>query len=89
FGIGGFTGHNIKEISNSGANVWVKTMVNVKWVGSFIGYNDGHAYECFYNGTLSHWDPIGFDPNESRSPRKSYILNLLKEEYYKRLFEIE
>ena len=88
FGIGGFTGHNIKEISNSGANVWVKTMVNVKWVGSFIGYNDGHAYECFYNGTLSHWDPIGFYPNESRSPRKSYILNLLQEEYYTRLTEI-
>lgn len=89
FGIGGFTGHNIKEISNSGANVWVKTMVNVKWVGSFIGYNDGHAYECFYNGTLSHWDPVGFDPNEYREPRKSYILNLLQEEYYTMLFEIK
>ncbi len=86
FGIGGFTGHNSKEIRNSGANVRVKTMVNVKWVGSFIGYNDEHAYECFYNTALSHWEPSGFSPNASNIDD---ITGLSQKEYYTRLSEIK
>lgn len=86
FGIGGFTGHNSKEIRNSGANVRVKTMVNVKWVGSFIGYNDEHAYECFYNTALSHWEPSGFSPNVLNIDD---ITGLPQKEFYTRLSEIK
>lgn len=82
FGIGGFTGFNSKQIINSGADVWVKTMVNVKWVGSFIGYNQGSAYECFYNSSVSHWDPVGLFLNDFD---KNGIKDLPNEEYYTRL----
>lgn len=86
FGIGGFTGHNSTQIRNCGANVWVKTMVNVRWVGSFIGYNDEDVYECFYNSTVSNWKPVGYCPNDFN---QNDITDLPKEEYYTRLSEIE
>ena len=85
FGIGGFTGFNSKQIINCGADVWVKTMVNVKWVGSFIGYNQGYAYECFYNSSVSHWDPVGLFLNYFYV---NGISALADEEYYTRLSEI-
>lgn len=86
FGIGGFTGFNSGHISNSGSGVWVKTMVNVKWVGSFIGYSQGDAYECFYNSTVSHWDPYGLS---LRYTYNNDITGLPNKEYYARLAEIE
>jgi len=86
FGIGGFTGFNSGQISNSGNNVWVKTMVNVRGVGSFIGYSQGYAYGCFYNGTVSNWNPYGYCPNESYY---NDITGLPNEEYYTKLSEIE
>jgi len=88
FGIGGFTGFNSGHISNSGSGVWVKAMVNVKWVGSFIGYSqgDGDAYECFYNSTVSHWDPYGLS---LRYTYNNDITGLPNKEYYARLAEIE
>ncbi|WP_313343238.1 hypothetical protein [Sedimentibacter sp.] len=88
FGIGGFTGFNSGHISNSGSGVWVRTMVNVKWVGSFIGYSqgDGDAYECFYNSTVSHWDPYGLS---LRYTYNNDITGLPNKEYYARLAEIE
>ncbi|WP_312832615.1 GLUG motif-containing protein [Sedimentibacter saalensis] len=85
-GIGGFAGHNVwADIRNCGADVWVKTMVDSRCVGSFVGLNEGDIYECFYNSTTSNWKPSGDTPiDESQND----IADIPEDEYYKRLSEM-
>jgi hypothetical protein len=82
-GIGGFTGHNINaEISNCGAGVQVKTMINASCVGSFVGLNEGDIYECFYNSDISDWKGSGDSPREEF---QNNVVGLSNDEYSNRI----
>ncbi|WP_312831511.1 hypothetical protein [Sedimentibacter saalensis] len=82
-GVGGFAGLNVEgQIRNCGAGVWVKTMVNASFVGSFVGLNEGDIYECFYNSDISNWKAIG---DSSREEFQDNVVGLSNDEYSNRI----
>lgn len=88
-GIGGFAGSQAGmngRVENCGASVWVKTMVNCRCVGSFIGMNDNVILNCIYNNTVGNWNPVGESYEYEREINEIY--GYPREEYYKLLPEI-
>ena len=71
--IGGFAGHHIwASIENCAAQVEIKTLIGVGYIGSFIGMSEDNVYNCFYNSNYSAWKPCGSERSDKENQVKGF-----------------